>query len=59
MASFSDPVLSIMRHPVAELSARGVDMLIAQLAGSAAPEGALLPCTLRIGATTASVPLSR
>ncbi len=50
--ALTDPTLTIMRSPVAEMGKLCVDMLIGQLEGSEAPAGTLLPCTLFVGEST-------
>lgn len=53
MGALSDPVLSIMRAPGAQLGQLAVDVLIDQLEGEPVPQPRLLPCELVPGESTA------
>lgn len=58
MGAMSDPVLSIMRSPGAQLGRLGVQTLLSQLEGNQAPGPQLLPCELELGESTAPVRVS-
>jgi DNA-binding LacI/PurR family transcriptional regulator len=56
MGAMSDPVLSIMRSPGAQLGRLGVELVIAQLEGGEPPGPRLLPCELEPGESTGPAP---